>query len=117
MVAAALAPALVDVASHDTGPAHRPAQHMLERRMLRKHLPLLVREDQLRRRRDRPAVGGEIRLLKSEPLALGPPLHVGRELPRLGFRRGRRRLAEPTAVRIADPQVPGAALLVDRRHG
>ncbi len=37
VVAAALAPALVDVAGHDAGPAHRPAEHVLERRVLRQH--------------------------------------------------------------------------------
>jgi NAD(P)H dehydrogenase (quinone) len=41
----------MDVAGRDAGSAHRPAEHVLERRVLRQHLPLLVREDQFRRRR------------------------------------------------------------------
>jgi len=47
VVPAALAPALVDVARHQAGPSHRPPEHVLERRVLRQHRPVVVGEHQL----------------------------------------------------------------------
>jgi hypothetical protein len=47
LMPAAVPPALVDVASHQARSAHRPPEHLLERRVPRKHLPFLIGEDQL----------------------------------------------------------------------
>jgi hypothetical protein len=53
-VPAALAPALVDVASDQARPAHGPTEHLLKFRVLRQHAAVLGRKDPLGRRgRDR----------------------------------------------------------------
>jgi hypothetical protein len=46
-MAAPLAPALVDVAGDDPGSAHRAPENVLEGRVLRAHVSVLVREDEL----------------------------------------------------------------------
>jgi hypothetical protein len=61
-VAAALTPALVDVAGHDARSAHRSPRNVLERGVLWAHVSVLVREHELRRRcGDRaPQVGDQL---------------------------------------------------------
>jgi len=56
LVAAALAPALVDIAGDEVRLAHRPPEHELELRPLVEHLAVSTGEDELRwRGGDRPA--------------------------------------------------------------